>query len=512
MSRTAPPAPIVKTRREPRFDRDVWVPRLRNLAIAIVVGLVLGQQIYNPQPRIMKGLIGMAVLYAGWRFPIPVSLSAFLILFPFPFVITYGSSNTIFVFLITAMWMAQIVLRTTRPVGRTLLDLPILLLMAAYLVSFGTVSHPMALAMGLGNVSTILAGVFVYYIIVNSVRDEATLRRMVNILIITANLTFVVGLYELIFPGKPFIKGWILSQSSYLASDHIVGVRVGGPFGDFELYAEYTAMMFPIMVFMLTRAQGMRARVFWGGITLLNLFILMATVTRGATISLFVGMCYLLYRLRRAMTFRQTLFSVSLGALVMFLLDFYLSHYTVSGSIFGRLINTKFIDGMPDSRTFWPQIIERIQQRPWTGHGPYYEFGEFGREKLTKFFWPHNGYLYYLHTVGIFGTSAFLWIVGRLWFDSKRRSVGTLTSSNYPRSLLLVWHIVLTIFLVDQLKIEYLRNQHYQFFPWIVFGLMVATLNVIGRQTPGTGKPAGPAPKTPLIPGRGPGQSTLPAG
>lgn len=511
MSRTAPPAPLVKTRREPRFDRDVWIPRLGNIAIAIVVGLVLGQQLYNPQPRIMKGLIGLAVLYAGWRFPIPVSLSAFLILFPFPFVITYGSSNTIFVFLIAAMWMAQIVLRTARPVSRTLLDLPILLLMAAYIVSFGTVSHPMALVMGLFNVSTIVAGVFVYYLIVYSIRDEASLRRMVNILIITANLTFVIGLYELIFPGRPFIKGWILSQSNYI-SNNVTGVRVGGPFGDFELYAEYCAMMFPIMVFMLMRAQGSRARVFWGGITLLNLFILMATVTRGGTISLFVGMCYLLYRLRRAMSFRQVLFTVSLGALVMSLLDFYLSHYTVSGSIFGRLLNTKIIDGMPDSRTFWPQIIERIQQRPWTGHGPYYEFGEFGREKLTKFFWPHNGYLYYLHTVGIFGTSAFLWITGRLWFNSKRQSAGTLTSANYPRSLLLVWHIVLTIFMIDQLKIEYLRNQHYQFFPWIVFGLMVATLNVIGKQESGTPNPVRPASKVPVVPGRVPGQSTFPAG
>jgi O-antigen ligase len=312
----------------------------------------------------------------------------------------------------------------------------------------------------------------------------------VNILIITAILTFIVGIYELLFPGRAFIKGWILSQSNYIPGDNVVGVRVGGPFGDFELYAEYCALMFPIMLFMLTRSRGSRARVLWGGITLLNLFILMATVTRGATISLFAGICYLLYRLRKAMSFRQILFTLSLGATVMFLLDFYLSHYTVSGSIFDRLLNTKFVNGLPDSRTFWPQIIERIQQRPWTGHGPSYEFGEYRREKLTTFFWPHNGYLYYLHTIGILGTSAFLWIVGLLWFDSRRNSTDSLTSTNYPRSLLLVWHIVLTVFLIDQLKIEYLRNQHYQFFPWIIFGLMVATLNVVRAQTPPLPAPA----------------------
>jgi hypothetical protein len=470
------PASLVRKR---RIDRDLVVRWIRNVAIAAVVGLVLGQQITDTQPRIMKAIIGMAVLYAAWKFPIPVSLSAFLLLFPFPFTITYGSSNTIFVFLIAAMWLIQIVLRTERRVGHTMLDLPIILLIGAYLVSFTGVSHSSILVGGLVNFSTVVAGVFVYYLIVHSVRDEHYLRRMVNILTITASLTFIVALYELLAPGKPFIKGWILSSTHYNPDTIKSGLRVGGPFGDFELYAEYCAMMFPLFLFHLLRATGKPRRFFWGGLTFLCFFVLMSTVTRGATISLFVSMIYLLFRLRKQLSMRQMLFTVTIAIIGVYSLDTFLASHTVSGSIIGRLLETKFVNGLPDSRTFWPQIIERIAQKPWFGHGPFYEFGQYGQEKLTRFFWPHNGYLYYLHTIGILGTGAFLWIVIRLWTKSSQQSSSSLWSDDYPRSLLLVWHMMITIFMIDQLKIEYLRNPDYQFFPWIVFGLTVATMNVV---------------------------------
>src|SRR5512140_881210 len=124
------PRPALSTRRSASRTQR-WLPLLGKIAIAAIVGIVLGLEIYDPQPRILKGMIGIAVLYAAWKFPIPVSLSAFLLLFPYPFSIAYGSSNTIFIFLITAMWLGQIVMGTERPAARTMLDVPILYLIGA---------------------------------------------------------------------------------------------------------------------------------------------------------------------------------------------------------------------------------------------------------------------------------------------------------------------------------------------------------------------------------------------
>lgn len=456
-----------------------WVRRVVYIGIALVVGLVLGQQLYRPQPRVIKALVGIGVLYSAWKFPIPVSLSAFIVLFPFPFPTAYGSSNTIFVFLIAAMWLAQIVLRTSAPPGRTLLDAPILVLLGACLMSFNSVRLAASAAKGLVNLSTVLAGVFVYYLIVSTVKNETTLRRMVRTVTIMAMLCFATAVWELVFPGTPIIRGWILSGLYYNPLAIERGLRVGGPFQDFELFAEFNATMLPLMIFQYFQSPRGRTRWFWLGLLLLNFVVLMSTVTRGATIAFILGMVYMLFMIRHSVKFKDYLLTILVAISVWSGVEFFLSNYTVSGSVVERLLNTTFVDGMPDSRTFWPDILKRALEKPWFGHGLSYDFGEHGREKLRKFFWPHNGYLYYLHTVGFFGLGAFLWILGRLYFSSLRHSRWAITGGNYPRTLLFVWNVVLVIFAIDEAKIEYLRNPHYQFWPWIFFGLMVATYNVV---------------------------------
>ncbi|HEX7877897.1 MAG TPA: O-antigen ligase family protein [Candidatus Eisenbacteria bacterium] len=463
---------------------NIWVQRVLGLALAIAVGFFLGDQISKPQGRVIKGLVGIFVLYAAWRFPIPISLAAFVLLFPYPFPTVYASSNTIFVFLITAMWLAQIGLRTARPAGRTMLDLPILLLMGVYLLSFNAVTYAEQLKFGLINLSTILASIFVFYLIVSAVRDEETLKRMMKIITIMSITCWLTAIWELVFPGRAIIPGWILSGAYYNPEAIERGLRVGGPFQDFELFAEFNAMLLPVMIFQAARAEDRKQRLFFLGLVLLNFFTLMATVTRGATIALFAGMLYMLFLLRKTTPIKTLAIVAGLAIIVFSVVEFYLSNFTVSGSVLDRLLGTKMVNGMPDSRTFWPDILARALEKPWVGHGPYYEFGEPGREKLKRFFWPHNGYLYYLHTVGILGTAAFLWMLFRMLAGSFKDSIHKLDSADYPSSLLFAWHVSLVIFMIDQLKIEYLRSQYYQFWPWIVFGMLVATWNVVRSRAP----------------------------
>lgn len=472
-----------------RLDpHGVWQSRLFNLTVAIIVGVILGQLLYKPNPRIIKAAAGFGVLYAAWKFPIPVSLSVFLVMFPFPFAISYGSSNTIFVFIITAMWLAQIVLRTERPVGRTPLDLHISVLLSIYLLSFGNVPNSFGLVKGLINFSTILASIFVYYLIVHSVRSEKTLRRIVGIVTLMAILNFCVAGYELVFPGRPLVKGWILSTTFYDPSI-VTGLRVGGGFEDFELFAEFCAICLPLTLFHLMQAKGLRNRILSAGLVFFNFFCLMATVTRGATISGAIGLLYLLYRVRKSMSLTTFMLTVTTALSLVFFMEFFLTTYTVSGSVISRLLNSKMVNGMPDSRTFWPDIFKRCFEHVWIGHGPYYEFGEYGREKLRKFFWPHNGYLYYFHTVGLFGLTTFVAILVTAYRVTSARMASSLSTTNYTAGLMLALNTMIVTFGFDQMKIEYLRSPTYQFWPWIILGLIAATHNVMKSQNAATDIP-----------------------
>ncbi len=42
-------------------------------------------------------------------------------------------------------------------------------------------------------------------------------------------------------------------------------------------------------------------------------------------------------------------------------------------------------------------------------------------------------------------------------------------------------HVCFVMFVIDQIKIEYLRNDKHVFFIWIFFGLIITTYNVIQK-------------------------------
>jgi hypothetical protein len=57
----------------------------------------------------------------------------------------------------------------------------------------------------------------------------------------------------------------------------------------------------------------------------------------------------------------------------------------------------------------------------------------------------------------------------------------SLVHAPFPEALLKVLHVCLIMFLVDQIKIEYLRNNIYIYFIWLMFGLMAATYQIMQK-------------------------------
>jgi O-antigen ligase len=224
-----------------------------------------------------------------------------------------------------------------------------------------------------------------------------------------------------------------------------------------------------LLWFLLMRARTTWARTGIVALLLLDTFVLLATVTRGALVSLAVAATYLAWRTRRRIRFH--VFVISLAVILgagSLILDF-VAHHTHSGNVMERMEKTKFEGAIPENRVIvWVEAWDRIMKRPILGYGPYYE----PRGGVSEVYWPHNNYLFYWHMLGIIGLLAFLWILWRLWRETGRASP-YLGHPSYAASLLLALRAMLVLFIVDQIKIDYLRNPTYAYWVWMFFGLIV---------------------------------------
>ena len=84
--------------------------------------------------------------------------------------------------------------------------------------------------------------------------------------------------------------------------------------------------------------------------------------------------------------------------------------------------------------------------------------------------WPHCLYLYVANNVGFIGIAVFLWLFWTLMRMSRPRT-DDLRHGDFVNSYLIVADIQLVVFLIDETKIEYLRNDNYQFQVWLMFAL-----------------------------------------
>jgi len=97
--------------------------------------------------------------------------------------------------------------------------------------------------------------------------------------------------------------------------------------------------------------------------------------------------------------------------------------------------------------------------------------------------------------VGLF---FFLWILRELWITSKPMAA-SFGSGTYIQSATVLVRVMLFMFILDQTKIDYLRNGTYSFFVWFLFGLILAVCNVARLEANSLAVVEGVAPARPLL-------------
>lgn len=454
-----------------------YLPNLKTIALVIIVGVVLGTQIVNPNKRTIEAIAGLVLLLILWRFSTIGAIWMLLITYPFPFAISWGTSNEIFMLVISLI----VLLRVSAGEYKITIDhkirLPLLLICISYIISFKNVV-PGLMQLSLISTFNFFAAATFMVLIINFVDNDDRLRKTLNIMMISAALFVAFTIFEMLFPGKILIPNWLYTQHK----ERLImrGIRTGGPFHDFELAAEFFTLNAFFIFLMFIRSRRMATRALFGIFLLVDLFLMFTTITRGALFSLIVGTAYLMFLSRKDISFVRFSYIVVGFVVILVVMEGIVARYTISGSLFERVINTTFEKGLvPSNRVAtWEGAIERGMKNPLFGHGAGWDF----EKGLTTGMWPHCLYLFYFNVTGLFGLSAFMFLIFRLMKSTLSGVKSSLAIAPFPEALMKIMHVVLVIFLFDQIKIEYLRNSKYTYFIWFFFGLIIATHNIINKQ------------------------------
>lgn len=433
-------------------------------------GIVLGIQYTQPNSRTIGVLMALLVAGVTWRLDMLSGIGLLVLALPFPRGTTFGNTNFALILLLLVIWLLRVAQRQVPGVRRTPLDVPILGFLIVWIVSFYNLDNPDYLLFALGNTWLLAAGILVFYLVVSNVRTEAQLQRLHGFQIVTLTLLCLVGIYELAHPGGHLIPGWIEFSTTAAQDINLHNVRIGGAFGDYELFAEYTAMNLLMIAFLLMRARTLLRRIALASLFLLTVLVLFSTVTRGAIMSLGLALIYLTWRMRRhirVVPFTILVSAIAAGFLGM---NFYVANFTNSGDLIERLMGTEFKGLVPDDRTqVWRDGWDRWLMHPILGHGPYYSL-IIGTHVYS---WPHDGYLLIANMVGVVGLAFFVWILVMLWRGTQPQE-DRFDGPSYVRSYMIVAHAQFLLFVVDQVKIDFLRNYVYQFQVWLYFASWTA--------------------------------------
>jgi len=146
--------------------------------------------------------------------------------------------------------------------------------------------------------------------------------------------------------------------------------------------------------------------------------------------------------------------------------------------VLDRLKASQFEGVVPANRVMtWLPALQRSLEHIYIGHGPIYDTGV----GLEFQFWPHNAYIYYLYTLGLFGLGVFVWIMVRTTRASMLHKAPGIDGTDLGTimKLLQVWFFMS---MVVQMRTDHQRDDVYIFIIWLNFGMIAATANIIRKK------------------------------
>lgn len=472
---------------------------MRAIPIAALVAMgafFAAQQAVSPNQRTIKGLVILGLMALMFRFDMVYSVYLFALLFVFPSGISFGSSNSVLMTIIPMIWAVRATSARVPVLRRTPVDLAIGAFLFAHVVALFNVTDPHILTECVVVLWRQLSACAFFYCIYMFVNDETRLFRFGKFVCVAGTLVMLTAVTELFFPGREIIPGWIgltKKLGEGLLHYRVEGIRVGGSFESHGMLADFGTQLILFMVYYAILAKNPMEKTFWFLSIGTTFIAILATANRGATSGLVLGLILaLVYFRRRLGGARIALIAIS-ATVGLLVIDQVLSEKTIAVSVIDRFTHTKFEGIVPENRTMtWGPTLQEALKKPFFGHGPYFDTGL----GLTKRMWPHNGYLYYFYTLGLFGVLTFLWVIAKVHRESKMWRARGIRDTRLG-TFMAIAQIWLFVLLLEQLRTDHQRDDIYPYIVWMCFGVIVTGAAIARRKLAAVGAQS-PPPATAL--------------
>ena len=385
----------------------------------------------DPDNCIAKRLLKMAKPQIDWRYLLQESilflLLGYLILFGGTFnglvLLPLNQANLILVFVIGAGWLLWR-WRGRRPFPRTALDLPILLVLAAYAIATLTSIDPRRSAVML--VQLVLYAL-AFYLLVDLLRAGLPSELLVKVLLLSS---LVMVLFDLVQLGA-WYAGW-LSIGGLSHPIPPVTLRISAFLGHPNFVAAYFNLLLPLALGRAFQSRSRAVRFGWLAYALVAVILVFFTSSRGGWLgtaaALGFGLVLLAFDRRHALKawwggFHRRGVLLAMGILAAVAL---LAAGTVLLAWQSRHPSHASSGLNPQSRTYiWTVALDMFRAHPLSGNGPF----TFGTEFIRHYSIPPAMLLAHAHNVvfntasetGLLGGAALLALIAALAWLAWRR-------------------------------------------------------------------------------------------
>jgi hypothetical protein len=455
---------------------------LLKITLPVVLGYMLATAIVNPYHRMVEVLVGFFIAAAAMLIKPSRAIAVFIVIFLFPAGLSIGTSNNVFILILVSTWIAQQVLARDRISVGTPLDLPIIALSVAYLLSLSNVPHG-DYGINFKTLSVYFTAVAIYYMVVNLTPDTAAVRRLLFAGAIGAAMMAAIGIFEIFNPGKELLPYFFVSARTPV---DVGVVRAGSGFRNVSVLSQYCLFYVFLGVFLLTREKLRFTRFLLALLLTAVLSVFISTAMRGAVIAGTAGLVFLIWRSKMVFDTRKVLIGIIACVVVFLVLHHLLSSGGFVPNLWQRFSEFEQKRGSHLSRgQVMVEVFRKSLEHPLIGHGPVinlpHGFVSLGSNN------PHCQYALYFYTIGLLGLGSFLWLLAGLFrVSSQALRVGG--QNRFLLGLMVILQTFLVIFVLHEMVDDYSSSPTYPLFIWYFFGLIVATRNVILREAGLAGK------------------------
>jgi hypothetical protein len=418
------------------------------LIIALSLGVLFFLLAYAAPPRFSAGLL--------------------IVLAPFQIIASrFGTLNMVLIYLVGVAHLARGRLRFWPFVTCFALIYFVYLLSMSQTPSATYLDHGLYLV-GIG------ADIVLFYVVYNNVRQKGNAKGLLYLFIFMNALILVYCVIQLITGYQRFA---FLGVSEFEFTElNEKKERLLGPFGSAGTNGEVFVLQILLFGYLTLNERRRVMRWLLIGSLLADFAFLIMTGSRGSFLTMVgSGVLFLWFFRKRLGTLRLIRLAM-LGLAAFAVISMVVLNYTQFNVLFERLAGTQFEEGIPDTRVVaFESAWEHIPKKPILGYGPQLRLIDESTRVIPGheyLYYPHNLYLYLTLTVGVLGLAAYMWLFWAFyswWKRAQRVRTGDPFLDGLPTLAILL----LIAFLVDQLKIEFLRSQfsdhqQYMFALWAI--------------------------------------------